>query len=76
MIYERGADDIDVSGRSRPVLCFVMPKLRQGRKRAASAAYCCGVSRHSSRYLELSRADYCEILGELQECFEVIRLRE
>jgi hypothetical protein len=41
VVNEQGTNDIDISGQGRPVLCFVMPKLWRGRKRAASAAYCC-----------------------------------
>jgi hypothetical protein len=73
VVNERGTNEIDLSGQGRPVLCFVMPKLWRGRKRAASAAYCCILARHSDGHLELWPGDYCE-LGELQECLEVFRL--
>jgi hypothetical protein len=78
VVNERGTNDIDISGQGRPVLCFVMPKLWRGHRRAASAASLLyfSVPRHSGRYLELPPADSCEVLGELQECLEVFRLSE
>ena len=40
MVNGRGIDNMDISGQGRPVLCFVMPKLWRGHRRAASAASC------------------------------------
>ena len=40
MVNGRGIDDMDISGQGRPELCFVMPKLWRGHRRAASAASC------------------------------------